>query len=342
MKIAFLSFYQQVMQRGVENWLEQLSQRLGREIEVKVFSPFQVNLKQFDYSSSFWRRFFLDPSSRAIFSFTLSIFSQLKGFDIIVALNGGWQTWLAKIASVIYRKKLVLVGQAGLGYDERWNLLWRPDLFIALTHVQAQWAKKYYSGPIKIIPNAVDLNQFKPEGRQLSFELKHPRVLCAASLQKKEFFKNLIQAVANTKASLIMAASFTPEQKKPIEDWCKHYLKGKFLIKNFSYKQMPLLYRSVDLFVYPNPFWESFGIVFLEAMASNLAVIASDDSIRQEIIGQAGLLIDPNSPQSIKEAIEQSLQMNWGNKPREQAKKFAWQKIAKQYEQVFKKLLGKE
>jgi len=32
--------------------------------------------------------------------------------------------------------------------------------------------------------------------------------------------------------------------------------------------------------------------------------------------------------------------MKWGNKPQKQAEKFSWDKIAKQYESLFEKLVG--
>jgi len=338
MKVAFLSFYQQAMERGVENWLRELSQRFSQKLEVKVFSPPETRVVTLDYSSSFWRKLFLDSNSLAIFKFTQNIFSQLKNYDVLVPLNGGWQTFLSKIAAKIYKKKLVLVGQTGLGYDERWNLLWRPDLFVALTQSQAQWVRQYYSGPIKIIANAVDLNKFKPQGKKLNLKLKPPIILCAAALEKKEFFANLIRAVEQTNASLIMAGSGNPEKEKEVEDLAKKYLGKRFLIKKFSYQQMPLLYRSVDLFVYPNPAWESFGIVFLEAMATNLSVIANDDPIRREIIGPAGLFVKPENYQSIAAAIKKALKTDWGGKPRNQAKKFSWDKIVFKYEKLFKKL----
>jgi len=338
MKIAFLSFYQNIFERGVENWLKELSQRLGQKVELKVFSPSKYELKRLDYSQSFWRKLFLDPNSWAIGKFTTNIFSQLKNYDILVPLNGGWQTVLVKLAAKVYKKKMVLVGQTGLGYDERWNLLWKPDLFVALTQSQAQWVRQYYSGPIKIIANAVDLNKFKPQGKKLNLKLKPPIILCAAALEKKDFFKNLIMAVEQTKTSLIIASSGDQKKKKVVGDLAKKYLGKRFLIKKFSYQQMPLLYRSVDLFVYPNPSWESFGIVFLEAMATNLPVIASDDPIRREIIGQAGLLVKSGDYRLIAEAIKQALATNWGDKPENQAKKFSWDKIVFKYEKLFKKL----
>lgn len=342
MKIAFLSFYQYLLERGAEIWLNQLVANFKKKAEVKIFYPKKVKLKKLDYSDSFSRRLFLDPVSLAILSFTLKIFPELKKYDILVPLNGGWEVLITKIASLFYKKKMVIIGQAGLGFDEKWNLFWQPDLYIALTKAQALWARRFFSKKIEIINNGVDINLFKPYGEKIKLKLKRPILLCAAALQKRQHFKKLIQAVSQIQASLIFAGNFEKQQKKEIENLCRLYLPKRFLIKKFSYKQMPALYRSVDLFVYPNPSWESFGNVFLEAMASNLPVIANNDAIRREIIGKGGFLVNSENIKLILKKIKKALSYNWYNQPRRQAEKFSWDIVTQRYYQVFKNILKKK
>jgi glycosyltransferase involved in cell wall biosynthesis len=338
-KVAFLSFYQKRISRGVENWLKEFKAHCPLAMEVKIFSPAKIRSVFNDYSHSFWRKLFLDPDSRAIFNHSRKIFSQLKNFDIIIPLNGGWQTLLVKIASLVYKNKMVLVGHPGLGYDERWNLLWRPDLYISLTRAQGKWVRRYYAGPLKVIPDGANLQKFKPQGEKMSFKLKPPIILCVVSLQKQDFLKNLILALKNLNVSLVIAGSGDKKQEKEIDSLASQHLHRRYLRRQFQYSQMPRLYRAVNLFVYPNPPWESFGIVFLEAMASNLPVIATDDPLRREIVGDAGLFIQPGNPQSISKAIKKAMKINWDQKPYRQAKKFSWNKVVKKYKQVFQNLI---
>ncbi len=342
MKIAFLSFYQNSYTRGVEAWLQELFQQLQGSLEAKIFSSPQLNFASPDMSRSVLRKAFLDPYSLLILKNMLTNWKKLKDFDCLVPLNGGWQMMLAKLLSLRFKKKILLVGHTGLGYDEKWNLWWKPDLYLALTSYQAKWASQYFSGPIKVIPNGVNLQKFNPQGKKLNLELKKPVVLCAADLQKKEYFKNLILAVKKNKASLLIAGSGDKKQEKEIERLGKKYLAKRFLRRQFDLELMPALYRSCDLFVYPNPKWESFGMVFLEALASNLPVVATDDQIRREMIGKAGLFCRPESVNSLTREIGKAFKIKWKDRPRKQAEKYDWKIVAEKYKEVFKNLVKDE
>ena len=59
----------------------------------------------------------------------------------------------------------------------------------------------------------------------------------------------------------------------------------------------------------------------VEAMASGLPVVATDDPIRREIVGDAGLFVDPTDTNKFANTIEKALNTNWGEKPRKQAEK---------------------
>jgi glycosyltransferase involved in cell wall biosynthesis len=101
---------------------------------------------------------------------------------------------------------------------------------------------------------------------------------------------------------------------------------------------MPRVYGAADIFTYPTVPWESFGIVLVEAMASGLPVVATDDPIRREIVGDAGLFDDPLNTKVYAKALRKALAKDWGDKPRKQAEKFSWDKIADQYHKLFDEL----
>ena len=68
----------------------------------------------------------------------------------------------------------------------------------------------------------------------------------------------------------------------------------------------PALYNLASLFVYPS-FYEGFGFPPLEALASGVPVIASHSASLPEVIGAAGVLIDPYRPDEIYQAMRNIL-----------------------------------
>jgi glycosyltransferase involved in cell wall biosynthesis len=65
---------------------------------------------------------------------------------------------------------------------------------------------------------------------------------------------------------------------------------------------MPALYSGARALVFPS-LYEGFGLPALEAMASGTPVIASNTTGLAEAVGDAGLTIDPRSPEDLAEAM---------------------------------------
>lgn len=97
----------------------------------------------------------------------------------------------------------------------------------------------------------------------------------------------------------------------------------------------PALIRGAKLFVLPS-FWEGFGIDVLEAMACGVVVVVSKVASLPEVVGDAGLYVDPYNIESIAEAVEKVLTMSSDEytklirKGLKQAQKFTWEKAAQE------------
>ena len=65
---------------------------------------------------------------------------------------------------------------------------------------------------------------------------------------------------------------------------------------------MPALYSGALALVYPS-LYEGFGLPVLEAMASGCTVVTSNTTALPEVVGDAGLLVDPNDEDSIADAV---------------------------------------
>lgn len=353
MKIAFLSYYKGIVPRGVETFVDELASRLSKNHEVTVFQSCQEDKKSYkieivkfntnnlkDTEKSILRKFFLDHLSLKIALFTIKCIPRLlkNKYDIVIPTNGGWQTPICKIICLVTRSKLVISGQSGKGFDDRWNLLWSPSVFVALSIRDELWAKKYLKNVIKI-PNGVDLNKFNSNVTPAQVPLKKPIVLCVSALTSQKRIPLSIHAIATTdKFNLLVIGQGSDEQKEKINSLGKSLLGNRFLLIEVPHNKIAPYYKAADVFTLPSASSEAFGIVLVEAMATNLPVVATDDEVRKEIIGDAGIFINPENIDEYSAALKKALETNWGNKPRLQAQKYSWDSIANDYEKAFEKL----
>ena len=111
---------------------------------------------------------------------------------------------------------------------------------------------------------------------------------------------------------------------------------------------LPALYSGARCFIYPS-YFEGFGLPVLEAMQCGTPVIAGNRTSLPEVVGDAGLLVDPFDEQALALAmarvIENSdLAAELCVKGLKRAREFSWQKTARMtievYEQAVKRNLN--
>lgn len=102
------------------------------------------------------------------------------------------------------------------------------------------------------------------------------------------------------------------------------------------------LYTLAEGLVYPS-FFEGFGLPILEAFQCGIPVITSNTSSLPEVAGDAGILVDPHSSESIADAMRRLLaDVAFGKKLRAeipaQLQKFSWEKAARETLNVYASL----
>lgn len=100
------------------------------------------------------------------------------------------------------------------------------------------------------------------------------------------------------------------------------------------------LYESASIFVFPSEA-ENFPTVLLEAMDAGLAIVTTDVKGCPEVVGEAGVLVPPRSPQALATAVrelmatpEQITRLGQGARNR-LATMFDWETVAAQYLAVY-------
>lgn len=101
--------------------------------------------------------------------------------------------------------------------------------------------------------------------------------------------------------------------------------------------------RGATLFVYPS-FYEGFGLPPAEAMACGVPVIVGNRSSPPEIVGDAGLTVDPDDPEALAGEIAALLDdparaAELGRRGLERARAFSWSAAASRLADLFDRVL---
>lgn len=339
MKIAFLNIYQGLVNRGAETFVLEVSKRLAKNHRVAIIGGSKLPPRRW----SFLWRFFIDPQGLTVFFFTLKKLPIIwrEKFDVIIPLNGGWQSALIRIVTWLYRGKMIISGQSGIGWDDRNNLFSFPDAFVPLSTTAYLWARKVNRFVrVKDIPNGVDLERFKREGTRVTAGLARPFFLCVGALTKEKRIDLAIKAVSKFHGGRLLVVG-EGELREKIRSLGEKLLGEGFRLRSYPHSKMPQVYRGASVFTIPSEPSHSFETVIVEAMATNLPVVVNDDPIRREIVGDGGIFVNPEKIEAYTVALNNALNgTSWveSDKPRKQAKKFSWDKIAQQYEKLFEEL----
>lgn len=308
MKLAFINIYQGKVNRGAETFVKELSDRLKKNHQVDVISE----INYFDILK--------------------------KRYDLIIPTNGRFQVILIRLITWLTGGKMIVSGQSGMGWDDRVNLYSFPNAFVPISSFAKTWAKKVNPFVrVEYIPNGVDLSKFTSQGKVLKTKLRRPIVLCVGALTKTKRIDLAIKAVAKIKDMSLLVVG-DGEEKVNLVNLATKLIKNRFQIIKLPYGEMPKVYRVADVFTLVSEPYYSFENVLVEAMASGLSVVANCDQIRKEIVGDAGILVNPKDTEAYAKAIEGALSGKWGDKSRKQAEKFDWDKIAEKYEQLLKNI----
>lgn len=114
---------------------------------------------------------------------------------------------------------------------------------------------------------------------------------------------------------------------------------GLRILGEVSDDDLPALYSQALAFVYPS-LYEGFGLPVLEAMQCGACVIASTDLAIAEVIGDAGVGLDPRNPRPWTEALLACARGgDWLNRRRAQslarARHFSWERTARLTREVY-------
>jgi phosphatidylinositol alpha-1,6-mannosyltransferase len=206
--------------------------------------------------------------------------------------------------------------RALLSIQARWERLnaRRADVVIAPSRYSANIARLEYgveASRIAVVPEPIELERWTA---LFSAATPRPRaapaILCVARMYPRKRIGDLLEAAALLRRR-IPGARVSIVGKGP--GWAEvARLHGALglgetvaLLGDVSRERLAEEYVSADIFCLPSV-QESFGIVFLEAMAAGLPVVACRAAAIPEVVRDAvtGLLVPPSSPEYLAGALE--------------------------------------
>jgi glycosyltransferase involved in cell wall biosynthesis len=149
-----------------------------------------------------------------------------------------------------------------------------------------------------------------------------PRVLCVGAVDAHKRMHLAVEAAARLPGGGSLTVLGDGPEARALDRLAAERLgAGRYLRRVVARGEMPAWYGAADCFTLPSR-TESFGLVYLEALACGLPVVAPDDAVRREVIGEAGLFCDVTDAGAYGGALAAALARDWGGLPRRRAERF--------------------
>jgi glycosyltransferase involved in cell wall biosynthesis len=235
--------------------------------------------------------------------------------------------------------------------------------------VDADWTKgllveRYpeIADRVEVIPLGVDLTRFRPIREALRLSQVRKRygigerayLLFTGVIEPKKNLAVLLRAYAQLVRSQgihrcvgLVIAGPTGWRYREVLDVAATLglLKDVVFTGPIEEDDLPTLYAGAELFVFPS-LYEGFGLPPLEAMACGTPVIASDRGALPEVVGEAGVLINPEDIEGLAGQIDLLLADTGRRAALRQAglarvQCFTWEKCAQRTFATYESMIAK-
>ncbi len=175
-------------------------------------------------------------------------------------------------------------------------------------------------GEVRVVPHGVDHAHFNPREPEAGFDaavlgrlgVSEPYVLHVGTLEPRKNVPGLIAAfdaiaVDQTELFLVLAGVPAWGAKDARSAASQARASGRVLALGFvDQADLPSLLRRASVVAYPS-FSEGFGLPALEALACGVPLVTSQETVMADLVGDAGVLVDPHDWRSIAAGFEAAL-----------------------------------
>jgi len=210
---------------------------------------------------------------------------------------------------------------------------------------------------IAVVPCGVDTELFYPMDRarvrrNLGLPADEPVVLFVGRIEPLKGIDVLLRAAAQLEGRfrLLVVGGDAKDAGRKAE--LKELADGLGISSKVTFMdavphdELPAYYNAADICVVPS-YYESFGLVAVEAMACGVPVVASRVGGLRETVqdGQTGYLVPWRCPEPFAERLElllnnETLRRSLGREARAAAERFRWSEVAARVEEVYHELVS--
>lgn len=204
--------------------------------------------------------------------------------------------------------------------------------------------------------NAANSSQFYPANNaainliKKKLSIKGPYILSVCTLEPRKNLESLIKAYAQMKYSssykLVLVGMHGWKNSSLFDLLTKTQLDNQVILTGYVPDEyLAPLFSGATMFVYPSVY-EGFGLPVLEAMKCGCPVITSNSSSLPEVIGDAGILVDPTNIDDLSAAMvrlitNKKLCATYKRKGLQQSLLFSWEKSCRQLMDIFNSIIIK-
>jgi starch synthase len=257
---------------------------------------------------------------------------KLRGFEIIHALETyNTFSYQCALAKERYKSRLVLTVWETLPFrgekhplrrHRKREVMARTDAFLAVSERSREMLLKEGVRPEKIhvVSMGIDCQHFSPQAQNLSLRRQWGAgpddfvILSVCRLVRSKGVHDLLEAfrLLNKRITArplqLVYVGHGPEKETLIKKAAAWGLDARVhVVGGVPYQDMPSAYVSADcmaLASQPTATWEEqFGYALVEAMACGKPVVSTRSGAIPEVVGEAGLLAIPFSPEHLAENL---------------------------------------
>ncbi|HEU5099124.1 MAG TPA: glycosyltransferase family 4 protein [Roseiflexaceae bacterium] len=292
---------------------------------------------------------------RLLFNYSLPALLRRLRYDLVVGFDidgvrwagaRGGTPYLASIKGVIAEEMQHEGGRTRLLFEllsrlEGHNARHADGVLTTSEYCRAAIRRHYGVAParVRLVPEGIDLPRWRRLAEQVPHTSDGATILCVARQYPRKHVADLLRALPAVRRAVPRAhaviAGDGPEHVALLRLAAELDMRDAVVFTGaLPDDQLARLYREADIFCLPSV-QEGFGIVFLEAMACGLPVVATRSAAIPEVVPdrQAGMLAPPGDAGGLAHALIELLarprqRASYGAFGREYVERFDWDRVA--------------